>query len=476
MTVLVVDAGTSGVRSVAIRADGTVAAEVHVEVLPSSPAPGLTEIDAVATAAAALSTARAVVDRVGPVDAVGITNQRASTIAWDARTGEPVGPGIGWQDLRTVGRCLALQPDGIRLAPNASATKAEWLVQHSDVPAEHLRIGTVDTWLAWVLSEGASHVTDASNALVTGLYDAGARDWSDPLLDLLGIPRSALAQVGDSSGALGEATALPGAPPIAALVGDQQASLLGQGCIHPGDAKLTLGTGGMLDVCMGPEPGPSPQHGTFPMVAWRLAGVDTWAREAVMLSAGTCVEWLRDGLGLIDDVAASDALAASVPDAGDVMFVPALSGLGTPVWDHGARGLLVGMTRGTTRAHLVRAVLEGVALRAADLLDAAESDTGLHVDSLRVDGGMRANGVVLQALADAIGRPVEASGQLEATAMGAGFLAGVAVGTWPDIAAAVATRPEPTRIDPAGTLDRERFADATRRAAAWIPALTELDL
>ncbi len=476
MTVLVVDAGTSGVRSVAIRADGSVAAEVHLEVLPSSPSAGLVEIDAAATADAALTTARDVLDQVGPVDAVGIANQRASTIAWDARTGEPVGPGIGWQDLRTVGRCLALQPEGIRLAPNASATKAEWLVQHSDIPAEHLRIGTVDTWLAWTLSNGGAHVTDASNALVTGLYDATARDWSDDLLSLLGIPREALPAVGDSCGDPATATALPGAPPIAALIGDQQASLLGQGCIGPGSAKLTLGTGGMLDICLGPEPGPSPQHGTFPMVAWRLAGVDTWAREAVMLSAGTCVEWLRDGLGLIHDVAASETVAASVPDAGDVMFVPALSGVGTPVWDHGARGLLVGMTRGTTRAHLVRAVLEGVALRAADLLDAAEADTGLRVESLRVDGGMSANGIVLQALADATGRPVEASAHREATAMGAGYLAGVAVGAWPDLAAAAASRPQPRRIEPAGTRDRDRVADATRRAAAWLAARTDLDL
>lgn len=476
MTVLVIDAGTSGVRSVVIRDDGSVAAEAHVEVLPSSPAPGLVQIDAAATAEAALATARRVLDQVGPVDAVGITNQRASTIAWDARSGQPVGPGIGWQDLRTVGRCLALQPEGVRLAPNASATKAEWLVQNADIPTGHIRIGTVDTWLAWVLSGGSSHVTDASNALVTGLYDPATRAWSDDLLGLLGIPSTAMAVVGDSSGELAEASALEGAPPISSLVGDQQASLVGQGCIAPGDAKLTLGTGGMLDICMGPESGPSPRHGTFPMIAWRLGGADTWAREAVMLSAGSCVEWLRDGLGLIDDVAASEALAASVPDAGDVMFVPAMSGLGTPAWDHGARGLLVGITRGTTRAHLVRAVLEGVALRVADLVDAVEADTALQVEALRVDGGMSANRVVLQAVADATGRPVDQSAHREATAMGAGFLAGVAAGTWPDLVAATATLPARVRIDPTGSLDRGRFAEASRRSAAWIPELTSLDL
>lgn len=476
MTVLVVDAGTSGVRSVALDAEGTVVAEVLVEVLPDSPAPGLVEIDAAATARAALATATSVLDQVGAVDAVGITNQRASTVAWDARSGDPVGPGIGWQDLRTVGRCLALQPEGIRIAPNLSATKAEWLVQHSDIPAEHLRIGTVDTWLAWVLSDGRAHVTDASNALVTGLYDPTTRDWSDSLLALLGIPRSALATVTDSSGSLAEATALPGAPPITALVGDQQASLLGQGCIHPGDTKLTLGTGGMLDLCLGPEPGPAPRHGTFPMIGWRLDGADTWAREAVMLSAGTCVEWLRDGLGIIDSVAESEGLAASVSDADGVVFVPALSGLGTPTWDHGARGLLVGITRGSTRAHVARAVLEGVALRAADLVDAVEADTGLRADVLRVDGGMSANGVVLQALADATQQPVERSGHREATAIGAGFLAGVAVGTWSDLAAATASRTPAGRIEPAGSLDRERFADACRRGAGWIPELSTLEL
>jgi glycerol kinase len=475
MTVLVVDAGTSGVRSIALRDDGTVAAEAHAEVLPSSPAPGLVELDAVATAEAARDTARAVLDRVGPVEAVGIANQRATTIAWDARTGAPVGPGIGWQDLRTVGRCLALQPEGIRLAPNASATKAEWLVQHADVPAEHLRIGTVDTWLAWTLSEGACHVTDASNALVTGLHDP-ARGWRDDLLELLGIPATALAEVVDSAGAVAEARALPGAPPIASLIGDQQASLLGQGGISPGDAKLTLGTGGMLDVCLGPEPGDQPRHGTFPMVAWRIAGTDTWGREAVMLAAGSCVEWLRDGLGLVDDVADSAALAATVADSGDVCFVPALSGLGTPHWDHGARGLLVGITRGTTRAHIVRAVLEGVALRAAELLDAAEADTGLEVETLRLDGGMSANPVLVQSLADAIARPVEVSAEREATALGAAFLAGTAVGVWDDLATAVATRAEGTSVEPSGALDRDRFAEARRRAAGWIPELSSLDL
>lgn len=475
MTVLVVDAGTSGVRSLALRPDGTVAAEVHAEVLPSSPAPGLVELDPVATAEAAKATALAVLDQVGPVAALGVTNQRASTIAWDARTGEPVGPGIGWQDLRTVGRCLALQAEGVRLAPNASATKAEWLLQQSAIPAEHVRIGTVDTWLAWSLSDGGCHVTDASNALVTGLYDPAA-GWRTDLLQLLGVPATALPTVVDSAGAVAAATALPGAPPIASLIGDQQASLLGQGAISRGDAKLTLGTGGMFDICLGADAGTPPQHGTFPMVAWRLGGVNTWAREAVMLSAGACVEWLRDGLGIVATVADSEGLAASVPDSGDVTFVPALSGIGTPHWDHGARGLLIGITRGTTRAHIARAVLEGVALRAAALLEAAEADTGLRVDVLRLDGGMSANRVVVQALADATGRPVERSAQREATALGAGFLAGTAVGTWPDLPAAVATRPSGERIDPVRSLDRTRFGDAVERARRWIPELSSLSL
>ncbi len=232
----------------------------------------------------------------------------------------------------------------------------------------------------------------------------------------------------------------------------------------------------MLDVCLGDDPGPRPTSGTFPIIAWQVAGQVTWGREAVMLAAGSCVEWLRDGLGLISSAADSEAVAAEVDDTGDVWFVPALSGLGTPAWDHGARGLLIGVTRGTTRAHLVRAVLEGIAHRGADLVETTEADTGRAIASLRVDGGMSGNGVFVQALADATGRTVEVSGVREATALGAGYLAGIATGVWTDLAEAAATRPPSIAVEPRRSLDRDRFHDARRRAEGWIPELSSLEL
>lgn len=475
MTILVVDVGTSSVRALVVGDDGRTAHERHVETLPSRPHPGLVEFDAKAIARAALELAHDVTQAAGGVDAVGITNQRASTVAWDARSGEPVGPGLGWQDLRTVGRCLELRADGVPVAPNQTATKAEWLVQQADVPLEHLRIGTVDSWVVWTLSGGSAHVTDVTNAAVTGLYDVAAGDWDDVLLDRLDIPRSALPEVVDTIGRCATATEVTGAPPIAAVVGDQQASLVGQGCVTPGQAKITFGTGAMLDLCLD-RPPPRTQAGTFPIVAWQQDGRPTFGIEAVMLAAGTAVEWLRDGLGIIDSAADSDAVASSVEHTDGVVFVPSLSGTGSPDWDHGARGLLIGVTRGTTRAHVVRAVLEGVAHRGTDLVEAAETATGQRIETLRVDGGMSRNEVFVQALASAAQRPVEVSAEREATALGAGLLAGVAVGTWTDLADAAGSRPDPTTVDPGAPLDRERFVEARRRAGGWIPELSGLDL
>jgi glycerol kinase len=312
---------------------------------------------------------------------------------------------------------------------------------------------------------------------VTGLTRPEGSDWDDKILDALRIPRSALPQIVDSTGKLGLATALPGAPPIAALVGDQQASLVGQGCVRPGLAKITFGTGGMLDVCVGPErPGFARQgdHGTFPVVAWRQAGAVMWGVEAVMLAAGTAVEWLRDDLGIIDSAEASHDVAAACASAEGVMFVPALLGLGTPRWDYGARGTLLGVTRGTGRPQLVRAVLEGVAQRGADLVEAAEADTGLALDRLRVDGGMSGNPTFLQAVADATQRPIEVSPEREATTLGAGFLAGMAVGTWGGWDDVAATWRPRLVVDPAGVLPRDRWREAVERAVGWEPDLSAI--
>ncbi len=413
MSILVIDVGTSGLRAAVVRHDATIVLERHRPLLPDSPAPGLVEFDAAEMAAAVLDLARAAVDEVGGVDAVGIANQRASTIVWDRVTGEPVGPGLGWQDLRTVGTCLILQADGIRVAPNASATKAGHLLDEADPDrTRDLCFGTVDTWLAWHLSEGAVHATDATNAGVTGLMRGDSSDWDDRILDALRIPRAALPEVVDTTGVLGTATALSGSPPIAALVGDQQSSLVGQGCVRPGMAKITFGTGGMLDLHLG-EQRPAFDHqgegGCFPIVAWRRDGVTTWGIEAVMLSAGTNVEWLRDDLGLIATAAESHDVASRCESTDGVVYVPALLGLGTPHWDYGARGTLLGLTRGSERPQIVRAVLEGVAHRGADLVEAAQRDAGMEIPTLRVDGGMTDNPTFVQALADATQRRVEVS-------------------------------------------------------------------
>jgi glycerol kinase len=479
VTILVVDVGTSSVRAAVVDGDARVAHEETRPLLPASPAPGLVEFDPAQLATTALEAARATLDAAGPVDAIGIANQRCSTVVWDRATGEPVGPGLGWQDLRTVGRCLELRGEGLRVAPNASATKLEWMLDQADPQRQRdLCFGTVDAWVAWTLSGGALHVTDATNAGVTGLLTFDALAWSEETLDTLRVRASMLPRIVDSSGVVGEATALPGAPPIAGIAGDQQASLLGQGGVHCGDAKITFGTGGMLDLVLGeirPEFATRGPGGTFPIVCRRVGGVVTWGVEAIMLAAGTNVEWLRDDLGVLASAAESHEVASQCDDTDDVWYVPALLGVGTPAWDYGARGTVLGLTRGTGRPQLVRAVLEGVAHRGADLVEAAEGDSGVAVPRLRVDGGMSANATFVQALADACQRMVEVSPVLEATTLGAAFLAGLAVGTWRDEADLAATWSPRERVEPQRKLDRDRWREACRRAARWIPDLSAVD-
>lgn len=478
MSVLVVDIGTSGLRAAIVRPDATIDHIHHRTLLPTSPAPGFVEFDPAAMAAAALEVARAAVAAGGPVDAVGITNQRASTILWDRATGEPAGPGVGWQDLRTAGMCLMLKEQGLRLAPNQSATKLAFLLDMADPDrSRDLCFGTVDTWIVWALSEGSIHATDPSNAALTGFFRLDATGWDADVLDRLRIPESVLPDVVDSSGVIGPASALPGSPPIAGIAGDQQASLAGQACVEPGDAKITFGTGGMLDLNVGTQR-PSFDRlgdgGSIPIVAWRRGGRTTWGLEALMLAAGTSVEWLRDDLGLIDTAAASHDLASQCDTTDGVVFVPALLGLGTPQWDYGARGTLLGVTRGTSRAHVVRAVLEGVAHRGADLVEAAEIDSGMKLASLRIDGGMSANPTFVQALANAAQRPVEVSPVKEATTLGAGFLAGLAVGRWAGDDEIAATWKPDRLVEPVRRLDRDRWRDACRRAAGWLPEFSSI--
>lgn len=472
--ICVIDVGTSSVRSAAFHRDGVLGEPVAISTPPETPSDGVVTFDPLAIRDAAIETATAVLG-TRRVAAIGIAVQRASTVVWDPRTGLPLGPGIGWQDLRTVGRCLELRAEGLHLAPNATATKAEWLLdQLGEDERAHALVGTIDAWLVWSLTQGAVHATDATNAGVTGLFAEG--EWNPEVLGVLNIRTESLPAIHDTVGPFGEATALPGSPPILAVAGDQQASTIGQGCVVPGRAKITFGTGGMLDLVGPPARTTSDitAAGCYPLIAWQERGEPQPGVEAIMLAAGAHIEWLRDGLGLIDSLDESDALAASVADTEGVVFVPALSGLGTPYWDHGARGTLLGLTRGTTRAHVVRAVLEGIAHRAVDLVEAAELATGEPISELRVDGGMTRNDTLLRVLADAAQRPVVVSAEVEATARGAGLLAGVAAGWYGSVVDAGEASASRATIDPGPPADREVWHRAVERSRGWIPELSAL--
>lgn len=427
---LAIDVGTSSIRTALVDVHGTVTHTHQRRLSLATPSPGEVELDGTEIAQLALELGSRTIIDGGGADVVGITNQRATTIVFDPETGRPVGPALGWQDLRTVIDCLVLQGEGLRLAPNQSATKARWLVQQSARASSELRFATIETWLAWHLSEGALHVTDRSNAGVNGLVAVGVDEWDQRTLALLGLDPLMMPTIVDTMGAVGRATALPGAPMITALVGDQSASLFGQSCVTRG-AKITFGTGAMLDMVRGAQ-GPDRMtrfsSGCFPVVVRSRGGEIVWGIEGIVLSAGACIEWLRDDLGLIDSASETESLAESVTSTEGVSFVPALAGLGTPQWDFGARGGFFGITRGSTKAHLVRAVLEGIAQRGADLVDAARVETGQALEEVRVDGGMSANRFLVQRLADYTGLRVAVSSELEATTRGAGLMALVAHG------------------------------------------------
>jgi glycerol kinase len=480
MRVLVLDIGTSSVRASVLRDDVNVVFEVGREQLPDSPSDGLVEFDANALAACTRTLAEAAIAAVGTVDGIGICNQRASTVVWDRSTGEPVGPALGWQDLRTIGQCLALRAGGLQLAPNQSATKLQWLVdQYDPAKTRDLCFGTVDTWIAWNLSDGQVFVTDPGNAGVTGLAGRDITAWDQSIIGALGVAHVAFPSIVDSAGASGSATTLPGAPPFVAIVGDQQASLAGQACVRVGDAKVTFGTGGMLDVNLGdrqPQSERRSPSGTFPIAAWRVGGSTVWGAEAVMLAAGTNVQWLRDDLRLVASAQETHTVAASCLDTGGVWFVPAPLGFGTPQWDFGARSAFFGLTRGSGRAEVVRAVLEGIAHRGADLVEATEQDTGASIEVLRIDGGMSDNPTFVQALADATGRPVEISPVRDATTRGAGLLALVGLGGFDTIDSLAGTWQPRLRVEPRGRLDRDRWREACARAGHWIPELSSIDL
>jgi glycerol kinase len=361
--------------------------------------------------------------------AMGLTNQRESTIVWDRSTGRSVHPAIVWQDRRTADRCAELPADLIRektgLVPDPyfSATKLEWILREA---SGDLAFGTVDSWLIWKLTGGAAHVTDVSNASRTLLFDLDSLRWDDELLELFGVPPSVLPEVVSSSGVVGEGELLGARVPIAGIAGDQQAALFGQACFGAGDAKATFGTGAFLLANSGPErAGAAP--GVVETVAWRIdASPALYAVEGSVFVTGGAVQWLRDALGLLTDAAESEALARSVEDNGGVYFVPALAGLGSPHWAPAARGLLTGLTAGTRREHIVRASLEAAAFQMRDVIEALP----FTLKTLRADGGGSANGFLMQFLADLAHLPVEVPEERETTAVGAAALAGLAVGTW----------------------------------------------
>ena len=429
--------------------------------------------------------------RLTPMDiaAIGITNQRETTVLWDRKTGVPVGPAIVWQDRRTTRYCEGLRraghdrmiarKTGLRLDPYFSGTKLHWMLENLDgvrrrAEAGELAFGTVDTWLVWKLTNGAVHATDPTNASRTLLYDIHARDWGDELLELFNVPRAVLPEVNPSSGNFGECAADSIAPgvPIAGIGGDQQAALFGQTCFKPGMAKNTYGTGCFLLLNLGKQAVPSTNN-LLTTIAWQLGDEPPdYALEGSVFIGGAAVQWLRDGLGLIKSAAEIEPLAASVPNSGGAFLVPAFAGLGAPHWDPAARGALVGIERGTTAAHLARATLDGIAFQVADLCAAMVADAEVALKELRVDGGASANNLLLQIQADLLQVPVVRPKCIETTALGAAYLAGLATGAWRN-RDEIALQWEVDRTfeprisaDEASTL-RHQWSRAVERARHW---------
>jgi len=384
--------------------------------------------------------------RGAAIAGLGIANQRETTLLWDRATGAALHRAIVWQDRRTAPLCEQLRSagheatisarTGLLLDPYFSATKLQWLLQHIPGARDRARrgelaFGTVDTWLAWKLSSGRLHFTDASNAARTLLYNIHSGEWDEELLALFDIPRAILPTIGNSSGIVGEADRRwLGVPvPIAGIAGDQQAATFGQACLAPGMAKCTYGTGCFMLMNTGTKAMPS-AHRLLTTVAWQLGGTISYALEGSVFMAGAIVQWLRDGLGIIGSSAEVESLAASVPDSGGVTLVPAFAGLGAPWWQTDARAALLGMTRGTGRAHIARAALDAIALQCAELFSAMEQDSGIRLKELRVDGGAARNDLLLQSQADLLGIPVVRPQVTEITALGVAYLAGLAVGFW----------------------------------------------
>ena len=443
-TILAIDQGTTSTRAILFDAQ---ARPLHVAQRPlpqAYPGHGWVEHDPEAIWADTLAVSReALAHAPSPACAIGITNQRETTVVWERRTGRPIHNAIVWQDRRTAARCAELaaagheamvaRRSGLVIDPYFSATKIAWILDHAGAHEAarrgDLAFGTIDSFLLWRLTGGRVHQTDATNACRTGLFNIHDGAWDPALLDLYGIPAAMLPEVRDNVAAFGvtQAGMLDGAIAIGAMAGDQQAALVGHACFAPGEVKCTYGTGAFMIANTGAVPVASANR-LLTTVAYRLDGVTTYALEGSIFVTGAAVQWLRDGLGLLGSAAESAAIAASVPDNGGVYVVPALTGLGAPHWDAEARGLVCGLDRQSSAAHLVRATLEAVCFQTCDLLDAMRGDGIPSLAALRVDGGMAANGWLMQCLADLTALPVERSAVAEATALGAACLAGLHAG------------------------------------------------
>ncbi len=450
--VLAIDQGTTGSAAAVMDEDGKVLAHVKQEYRQIFPKPGWVEHDPEDIWNSVLATARKALAKAAikpaRLAAIGVTNQRETTVLWDRRSGRPVHNAIVWQDRRTADFCAqmksrGLEPEvraktGLVLDPYFSGTKLRWLLDNGASAAARqgrLAFGTVDSFLLWRLTGGAVHATDASNASRTLLMDLKSLSWDPELCAMLKIPSSVLPEIRPSIGVFGVTKSVPGLPdgiPISGIAGDQQAALFGQACFDKGEAKCTFGTGSFLLMNIGDRPKPS-RSGCLTTAAWVWKGRATYALEGSAFICGAAVQWLRDGLKLLEKSSDVEALARSVKDAGGVQFVPALTGLGAPYWDPAARGLICGLTRGTTSAHLARAALEGMAMQNADLLLAMQKDVGYKLKSLKVDGGACANDLLMQLQADYLGASCIRPKVIETTSAGAAFMAGLGVGLWPDL-------------------------------------------
>ncbi|MFO1311379.1 MAG: glycerol kinase GlpK [Burkholderiales bacterium] len=488
--VLALDQGTTSSRAILFGHDGAMRAVAQQEFRQVFPQPGWVEHDATeiwATQSGVMHEALAK-GRVsaGEVKAIGITNQRETTVVWDRASGRPIANAIVWQDRRTAPMCDALRAaghtdtfaakTGLVLDAYFSGTKLRWLLDNVEgararAMRGELAFGTIDSWLVWNLTGGRVHCTDASNASRTLLFDIHTGEWDDELLRILDVPRSVLPQVVASSGVCGTTRIGGEDVPIAGIAGDQQAALFGQACVSPGLAKNTYGTGCFLLLNTGDKAVASRNH-LVTTVAWKRNGRIDYALEGSVFIGGAVVQWLRDGLQIVRSASEIEALAASVPDNGGVYVVPAFAGLGAPHWDPYARGAIFGLTRGSTRAHIARAALEGIAFQSAEILRAMELDAGITLAELRVDGGAAANNLLMQFQADLLGVPVVRPRVLETTALGAAYLAGLAVGFWQGTGDVERNIAIDRRFEPAMTRERAgelraEWDKAVARAKGW---------